>query len=70
MSTLNSCRKYVFHKLPETLDAYRATVKDGDITNQPIDLNRMINDYQAINKTKTQLSEMDSDLNTIENRLL
>ena len=46
MSTIASLAKYSTQKLPEDLDAYRATLKDGDIIDEAIDLNRIINDYR------------------------
>ena len=46
MSTIASLAKYSTQKLPEDLDAYRATLKDGDIIDEAVDLNRIINDYR------------------------
>ena len=46
MSTLAGLSRYSTQKLPEDLEAYRATLKDGDIISEAVDLNRMINDYR------------------------
>ena len=60
LSTLRSCSKYVHDKLPETLEAYRSTVKDGDILNNAVDVNLMINDYRALNSTEDTVKKMEA----------
>lgn len=51
MSTIRSTSKYSVNKLPETIEEYRTTVKDGDFIDNPVDLNRIINDYRNIGQT-------------------
>ena len=52
MSALRSSSKYSVDKLPDTFDEYRATLKDGDVLSKPLDLNRIINDYNQMGKTE------------------
>ena len=66
ISTLASLSKYASQKLPENLEAYRATVKDGDIINEAVDLNRMINDYRSLNLTEDKLKSMEAQLDLLE----
>lgn len=70
ISNLRALSKYATQKLPETIDGYRAQVKNGDIINQPVDLNVMINDYRALNKTEEQLSKMNDQLSSVEARMV
>ena len=62
VSTLRTCSKYVHEKLPETLEAYRSTVKDGDIISNAVDVNLMINDYRSLNKTEDTVKQMEAQL--------
>ncbi len=62
ISKLRALSKYATQKLPDTIDGYRATLKDGNILDQPVDLNVMINDYQSLTKSEEQLAKMDTQL--------
>jgi len=59
---LRSSSKYATQKLPPTLDEYRATVKDGNIVDKPLDLNVIINDYQKMGKSEEHLMDVDKTL--------
>lgn len=62
MSTLRATSKYSVDKLPETIDEYRSTVKNGDILRNSVDLNRIINDYKTVGKTADTISEIETTL--------
>lgn len=55
LSNLRAASKYATQKLPQTIEEYRATVKDGNIVREPVDLNMIINDYRTICKTEDKL---------------
>jgi len=69
MSKLSALQKYSTQKLPETIDEYRATIKNGDILQEPVDLNVMINDYRSLNNTEDQLKRVETQLNQVEQLL-
>ena len=66
ISNLRALSKYATQKLPETIDGYRAQIKDGNILEQPVDLNVMINEYGALTKSEEQLTKMDAQLSQVE----
>jgi len=44
-------------------------VKNGDILNNAVDLNRIINDYKTVGKTADTVSEIEKTLGRIEKSL-
>ena len=69
LSNLRQSSKYSTQKLPETIDEYRSTVKDGDILKQPVDLNEIINDYRTLCKTEDHLHTVQNTLHSVEKML-
>lgn len=63
LSNLKALKKYATQKLPDSIDEYRSTIKNGDIIDEPVDLNVMINDYQALNNTEDHLKKMEDQFN-------
>ena len=66
VSTVRASSKYATQKLPETLDGYRATVKNGDILKDPVDLNVIINDFRDLGKTEDHLKDVNAALNKVD----
>ncbi len=69
LSNLRASSKYATQKLPETLEEYRATVEGGDVIRNPVDLNVIINDYQSLNKTESELGKIKDALRKAEGML-
>ena len=65
ISNMRSSSKYATQKLPETIDEYRSLLTDGDITNEPVDLNVIINDYRNMNKVDDHLQTINSTLSQV-----
>lgn len=69
VSTLKGTSKYSTSKLPETLDAYRATVDSGDLMASPVDLNSIIRDHQNITKLDSEVEHINATISNV-NRLI
>ena len=69
LSSLRASSKHATKPLPGTLDSYRASLKDGDILHQPVDLNAMINEYRGLIKTEDHLTAASSTLDQVEKQL-
>ena len=69
LSNLRASSKYATQKLPRTLEEYRATIDGGDIVRAPVDLNAIINDYQALGKTESELTKIKETLEEAQTQL-
>jgi len=69
LGNIRALKKYATQKLPETIDEYRETVDRGDIIDQPVDLNTMINDYIKLNRTEETLRTMEQEFDKVEGLL-
>jgi len=69
LSNLQSSSRYATEKLPETIDEYRSTVKNGETADESVDLNRIINDFRSLGKTEDQLIELKTALKKVDAKL-